>query len=373
MKPMLLFSALLLSVTLCPAASHGGDTVETVRPQKDQVGFAVSWEDMQQVASEALQKEGLPPLDASGFVAHAPDGPVWTAAIMPHDDYVYAGPTAVHLLGGMVAPRWIVFGVCHACRRIGVRDRLIFDDYERWKVAGVEFPVDTELRQQILDRLDSSTAFVDRERHRQEHSVEALLPWTRLAVGDFQFVPILVPGMEFSRMDSLSTRLATIVAQICSEHGWTLGRDLGILISADAVHYGCEGWGGRGYDPFGCDGEGHAAAIAQDRTLAEATLCGPLTRWGPASFARLVWDDEHPEYPYRITWCGLYSIPFGLLTTDALRRSLELPPLTGTLVRYGDSVSDGRLKADGTQLGVTAPNTLQHWVGYASVAYAPGP
>jgi len=363
-----MFLAVALLVTDAVSTVFGDDAV---RPQKDPVGFAVDWGDMVEVASLALAKEDLPPLDDTGSIVHSGDATTWTAAILPHDDYVYAGPTAVHVLPGLRAARWIVFGVCHACRRIGVRDRLIFDDYERWKVAGVEFAVDRELREEILERLDPSVAFVDRERHRQEHSIEALLPWTRLAVGDFRFVPILVPGMEFSRMDSLSSRLAQVLAEVCRRRNWIPGRDLGILISADAVHYGCEGWGGRGYDAFGCNAEGHAAAVAQDLTLARATLCGPLTRWGPASFARLVWDNKHPEYPYKITWCGLYSIPFGLLTARALVEDLGQAPLAGTLLRYGDSVSDGRLPVESPRLGVTAPNTLKHWVGYASVGYRP--
>ena len=153
------------------------------------------------------------------------------------------------------------------------------------------------------------------------------------------------------------------------------GRDLGLLISADAVHYGCEGWGeGGGHHPYGCDAAGHAAAVARDVTLAEATLAGPLTAEGPADFARLVWDPTRPDYPvnpYRITWCGLYSIPLGLLTAAGLQRELGLPPLEGLLLRYGDSVGDAPLAAPGTALGVTAAADLRHWVGYPALGYVP--
>jgi hypothetical protein len=93
-----------------------------------------------------------------------------------------------------------------------------------------------------------------------------------------------------------------------------------------------------------------------------------------ATFARLVWDPSHPDYPaypYRITWCGLWSIPFGLTVAARLQQELGAAPLAGTLLRYGDSVSDGRLEVPGTRLGVTAPNTLGHWVGYATVVYLP--
>jgi AmmeMemoRadiSam system protein B len=289
---------------------------------------------------------------------------------MPHDDYLYAGPTDLHLLPGLQAARWLVFGVCHACRRLGVRDRLIFDGFAAWRVAGRELPVDTVLRASLLDRLGGAWARVDDERHAAEHSIESLLPWLATAAPQARFVPILVPGLDWERLQALADTVAAVLADICREEGWSPGRDLGLLISADAVHYGCEGWGPRGgYHPFGCDAAGHAAGVAQDVTLAEATLAGPLTDDGLARFARLVWDPDHPEYPYRITWCGLYSIPCGLAVAGRLQAALALPPLTGHLLRYGDSVGDGRLDLPRTGLGVTAPNTLAHWVGYPALGY----
>jgi len=372
--------AIFAAPTLIPddAAVAGAPRGELVRSQVDTVGFATSWADMEVVVGACLAAENDALHDNLAALQLA-DDTAWCAAIMPHDDYVYAGRTAVHLLSGLQAPRWVVFGVCHACRRIGVRDRLIFDGYTSWNVAGTDLPVDVALRSRLLAKLgansehDECIAYVDDERHAAEHSVEALLPWLQTAVPRATFVPVLVPGMDWSRLQQLADAFAGALAAICREEGWLPGRDIGILVSADAVHYGCEGWGSGGYQPFGCDALGHAAAMAQDVTLAQATLAGPLDDSGPAGFARLVWDNEHPEYPYKITWCGLYSIPFGLATAHRLQRALGQPPLTGHLLRYGDSVTDGRLDVPGTRLGVTAPNTLQHWVGYPSLAYVARP
>ncbi len=336
-----------------------------VRAQLDTVGFAVDRGDFAQVLYAAGEAEGLndPLVRRAAWPAFA--------AILPHDDYLYAGRTAVHALPYLQAKRWIVFGVCHACRRVGVRDRLLLDDYASWRIAGREFKVDRQLRDDLRTRLGDD-AEVSRERQAREHSVEALLPWLGAGAGDFTFVSILVPGMEPDHLRELSGKLAGILADLCRQRGWVMGRDLGLLISADAVHYGCEGWGDHPYNEFGCDEAGHAAARAQDITLAKATLAGPLTRAGIASFIRLVWDPagpDYPAYPYRITWCGIYSIPFGLSVARALREDLEGDPLTGTLLRYGDSVTDGRLECDVRRLGVTAPNTLQHWVGYPALVY----
>lgn len=359
--------ALLVVASPSPAAAQ-------VRAQLDTVGFAVDAADFQAVLTASLAAEGLPPPGAAAdSVAVAP----CVAAIVPHDDYLYAGRTAVHALPYLQAKRWILFGVCHACRRVGVRDRLLLDDSAAWRVAGRDFTVDADLRAELAARLGNGAAAgsveVSAERHAAEHSLEALLPWLGAAVDEPLIVPVLVSGMELAPLRERANAFADALAAICRERGWAPGRDIALLISADAVHYGCDGWGaGGGYAPFGCDEAGHAAGRAQDVTLAEATLAGPLTDASVGAFTRLVWDAASPEFqtkPYRITWCGLWSIPFGLTVAARLQAALGEPPLEGTLLRYGDSVSDGRLTAPVAKLGVTAPNTLGHWVGYATVVY----
>lgn len=348
-----------------------------IRAQVDTVGFATSWSDMEALVAAArlAEEEDLirPQLSQLSEKSDNPGlDPAWIAAIMPHDDYLYAGRTDVHLLAGLQARHWVVVGVCHACRRLGVRDRLIFDSYDRWRVAGRSFPVDRSLRSELLAALSDTAFQVDDERHAVEHSVESVLPWLGVAVPGFSFVPLLVPTLEWPRMLELADQLSVALTQACRNRGWIPGRDVAILISADAVHYGCEGWGGGGYQPFGCDAEGRSAAVAQDVTLAQATLAGPLSDDGISRFVRLVWDPTHPDYPtypYRITWCGLYSIPFGLAVAHRLQTALDLPALSGQLLRYGDSVGDGRLEVPGTRLGVTAPNSLQHWVGYPALGF----
>ena len=123
----------------------------------------------------------------------------------------------MHALGGLRARRWVVVGVCHACRRLGVRDRLLFDGFDRWRIGGEEVPVDADLRARLLAALGPERAVVDDERHAAEHSIEALLPWLRRAVPDAEFVPVLVPGMALARMRSLATGLAAALADVCRD------------------------------------------------------------------------------------------------------------------------------------------------------------
>lgn len=362
-------AVLLLAAVSGPALAAAGDSPAAgARAQRDSIGFAITEADMRAVIDAAREAEGgaVAAVRAEKGLGEEP----WVAAIMPHDDYLYAGRVDLHLLPGLKAPRWIVFGVCHACRRLGVRDRLVFDSYPAWNVAGRDVPVADGLRAELLAHLPRGLAAVDDERHAAEHSIEALLPWLVEAVPEAEFVPVLVPGMDWPDMREAACDFATVLARICRQRDWRPGVDVGILISADAVHYGCEGWGpSGGHHPFGCDEAGHAAGAARDVMLAESTLAGPLNIDGLDRFVRLVWKPGDPTEPYRITWCGIYSIPFGLATAARWRQSLDRPPLVGHLLRYGDSVTDGRLEARTEHLGVTAPNTLAHWVGYPALGY----
>ena len=73
---------------------------------------------------------------------------------------------------------------------------------------------------------------------------------------------------------------------------------------------------------------------------------------------------------YLITWCGRFSIPFGLNVTSRLTDTLESRSLQGRLLDYGTSVSEASLDVEGLDgLGVTAPNNLHHFVGYAAIGY----
>ena len=373
---MLAFCAAWLAGLALVAVAEGGALADVpagshrdVRAQVDTVGFANTAADMAALLEAVGAKESAAVAARRAELGLAEDQP-WVAAIMPHDDYLYAAPVDLHLLPGMRAERWIVIGVCHACRRIGVSGKLLFDGHDTWRVAGDEIPVDHELRARLLEDLPEGLAVVDDVRHDAEHSIESLLPWLRAANPDARFVPVLAPGFPWHDLSAAADRFGLALARICRDQDWRPGVDIGILISADAVHYGCEGWGpSGGHHPYGCDEAGHAAAVARDVTLAEVALTGPLTPDGPERFVRAVWRPGDPRAPYRITWCGIYSIPFGLTATAAWVREMGTEPLAGHLLRYGDSVTDGRLEVPGTALGVTAPNTLAHWVGYPGLGY----
>ncbi|MFH1734245.1 MAG: AmmeMemoRadiSam system protein B, partial [bacterium] len=101
-------------------------------------------------------------------------------------------------------------------------------------------------------------------------------------------------------------------------------------------------------------------------SLAEMYLTGPVTADKLRGFLHSCADAEDVKQ-YKISWCGRFSIPFGLNVASRVVAELEGRPLTGYLLDYGSSVSEASLEVEG--IGVTAPNNLHHWVGYAAIGY----
>jgi hypothetical protein len=82
-----------------------------------------------------------------------------------------------------------------------------------------------------------------------------------------------------------------------------------------------------------------------------------------------------PDDPnvYRLTWCGRFSIPFGLLLLGETASALGLPAPTGTPISYSTSVGQPELPLREAGLGETAPANLYHFVGFPAAAYAIAP
>jgi AmmeMemoRadiSam system protein B len=333
---------------------------ETVRGLADTVGFSYTAEQIEGVVRLSEDAE-LSRLDAP--VARGP----WCGAIAPHDDHLYAGRVYVNVMPGVAAGTVVVIGVAHHAGQWGERDRLIFDDFSAWR--GPYGPIAVSgIRGDLLERMSPDDYVVSAEYHSEEHSIEGLLPFLQYYNRNVEIVPVLVPYMDWERLDELALDLGLALADISREREWIPGRDVAILISVDCVHYGDEGGGGRNYAPFGSDGRGFDLAVAREHDLIDTHLVGPVRPEKLQSLMlRLV--DEDDVMKYRITWCGRFSVPFGL---DCLRYFMEdMGQATpeGVFLRYGTSIDLGRLPLDHLGIGVTAPASLHHWVGYAAVGY----
>lgn len=292
----------------------------------------------------------------------------WRIAIAPHDDYAYAGFMYPLVLRNVAAPVVVIFGVAHKARQLDIEDRLVFDSFTHWSGPYGDIPV-SPLREAVVARLPEDAYLVSDEMHRIEHSVEAKLPFLQHRNRRVHVLPLLVPAMSFARMDALARELAHALSHAIDERQLRWGDDIALIASTDAVHYGDEGWAGRHFATFGADAEGYRKAVAHEHRIMRDCFDGELSPDRVARFTRYTLaDHDHREYKW--TWCGRYSVPFGLLTAWHLQQRRGERPLTGTILDYATSLDDQRIDvADLDGMGVTAPATLRHWVGYAAIGF----
>jgi len=355
---VLLFLGILLSSSL-PAETN--PEIST-RGLADTVGFAhLDW----QMDSLVARINRLNRVDLN-HSEQAP-GTVWKTAICPHDDYTYAGWLYQAVLRNITAKTIIIFGAAHKARSFNLENQLVFDSYGSWH--GPYGPVKVSaLRDKIISQLPEDMAIIHDPMQTVEHSVEALIPFLQYQNRDIEIISILVPYMDFDRMKSISQRLAKVLFSVMAENNLHWGEDIAILISSDAVHYGDEEWGGNNYAPYGAESTGNARAVSHELEIIKTCFEGELTQDKIARFfSYTVSPDDFREYKW--TWCGRYSIPFGLLTSLYLQSLGKSSTLTGIPVAYATSISQQHLKVDDLGMGRTAIATPHHWVGYPAIGF----
>src|SRR6185436_12439451 len=122
--------------------------------------------------------------------------------------------------------------------------------------------------------------------------------------------------------------LAGAVNTIMREKGLIYGKDIAVVISNDAVHYGDEDWGGKNLAPFGIDEAGTEKANQLDREITDKCLVGTLSGSKVKSFTEYtVQAADYKEYKW--VWCGRYSVPFGLSFANKLSVLQNGAGLTG--------------------------------------------
>lgn len=350
----------------CAIAVSNGAAASGIRTLADTIGYATTATQVEAVI------ELSDSLEADRYSATAERFPgiedeMLVGAIAPHDDYLYAGRVYVHALREIEAPLVILVGVSHTARRRMVQDKLIFESFDSWRGPYGDCPV-SPLREEIIKALPEEVVLVSDEMHGEEHSLEAFIPFLQYYNRDVRILPVLVSRLRGSLFDEAAALLASAVFDATRRRGMSLGADYVILISADCVHYGDDGWGGRNYAPFGVDREGYEKAVQQDLSIVRDCLTRTLDREHITCFRERV-EREDFLWPYKVTWCGVYSIPFGLSVLLHLAERTGMEPPDGYLLRYGTSIDPGKLPIEDVGLGVTNINTLRHWVGHAAIGY----
>lgn len=344
------------------STQKGKVNTKTIRGVVDTVGFAhLNWQmDSIMQRIDRLNKNDLKRTEQ-------PEGTIWKAAVCPHDDYKYAGWLYESVLKNIKAKTIILFGVAHKARKFNLKNQIVFDSFDSWSGPYGRVKI-SALRDSILNKLPEDIYVVHDSMETLEHSVEAIIPFLQYHNRNVEIISILVPYMSYYRMNLISENLANAVSAIMNENNLKLGKDVALISSSDAVHYGDEEWGGKNYAPYGTDSSGNAKAIAYEQEIIKTCFDGEMSPEKTAKFySYTVSPDNFREYKW--TWCGRYSIPFGLLTVIKLQSLLNNSKLTGIPVAYATSITQKHLKVDDLRMGQTAVATPHHWVGYPAIGF----
>ncbi len=328
---------------------------QDIRPIRDSVGFSW-WPAEMNILMNFLKKhnENIKILNSENLVA----------AISPHDDYLYAGKIYYPLYRLIKTKEVVIFGVTHGTVRKALndpKDILILDDFKQWRgpYSNVEI---SPLREMIKSKLNKKDFMVNDSAQTIEHSIEALIPFLQYYNRNIKITPIMVTAMPFEKMEDISGRLAAIISDYIEGNNLKPGKDIFFLISSDANHYGID------FDNmhYGLDENAHLKATGNDVRVARKYLSGIMTNDNIKDFTGELWGNTKNYAPL---WCGKYSIPFGLLTIKKVIEATTAKNLSGEIFKYSDSWTEGVIHIKHTKLGLTAPFSLKHWVGYLSEGF----
>ena len=296
------------------------------------------------------------------------DKTIWKTVITPHDDYTYCGYMYPLALENIKAKTIILFGVAHKAKKFNLENQLIFDSYSHWQGLYGNVKV-SSLREEIISQLPKQIYQIHDSMQMVEHSVEAEIPFLQYYNRNVEIISILVPYMNFAKMNELAVPLAKAIGSLMKKNNLKWGEDIAIVISADAVHYGDEDWGGKNFAFYGADSTGYKKAIAHEYEIMNASCMGNLETTKINLFTEATLSKENFK-EYKWTWCGRYSVPMGLLTSYYLSGVLQSKPLEGKILDYSTSLKNNPIDIkDLNGMGVTAKANLRHWVGYAAIGF----
>lgn len=373
MKKFIFLLSLLLVVVLVGAKVPSREEIlkemaipstDTVRGQKDGTGYATTKEQMDEIFKLSSEPPS-PNIFGEEVVSRA------FCVIVPHDDYLYAGRVYRELIPLIKAKVVFLIGPLHRWRDFEIKDKIVLENYKSWRTPTGEVKI-SKYRDLLLNGLSSSDFVLSNEAFDSEHSLEGPLYFLHYLNRDIQIVPILVTPMDFWRMIRLSEELVNVVGNFMAVEGINILEDVGIIISADAVHYGKD----FNYTPYGDGGcEAYQKAVEEDINIVKNFISGSITERRVKAVFMKFQDLNAPEKA-NITWCGRFSIPFGMWFSYTLYRFLKKPwtkfdCLIGHPLCYSTSIGAPTLPSK-TGLKTTSPSNLYHFVGYPGVYYTFG-
>lgn len=336
-----------------------------VRDFADTIGFAhKNW----QVDSilNRIERNQSNLIDSVFMMNKADSALNWIASICPHDDHSYVGYNYLAALKGIKAKTVILFGVAHKAKKFNIENQLVFGTFTHWKAPSGNIKV-SNLRDSLIDKLNTEYFIIHDSIQQLEHSIEGIIPFLQYNIPDLEIIPILVPYMSYNTIEEISNNFSGVLSAILSDNNLELGKDVAIVISNDAVHYGDEDWGGKNFARFGADSSGYTQALSFEKEIIDSCLTSSLSKEKIKKFTSYtVKEDNYKDYKW--TWCGRYSVPFGLSVLNNLNNETQLN-ITGYYLNYSTSIAHDTIPVADLGLGRTAPASIRHWVGYACIAY----
>jgi len=331
---------------------------EKMRPVVDEIGFSTTKKQIEKIIFLGKEKEEKELRRTREFLK----GKKIIAAISPHDDHMYAGKIYLHALPYVAeSDTVVIFGVTHSSPRKELnnpKNIIILDNFDKWKSPYSPMKVNIKLRDYLKKHLSEESYIVSNKAHLLEHSIEAMLAFLKYYNRDVKILPVMVSEMDFKSLNIISSELSKYLLKFSKENNKIFGKHISFLISTDATHYGPD----FDYSPFGVDREAHIKGTNQDKNIGQTFLSGNITKKKVKQYTEKVWRENIP-------WCGRYTVPFGVMTVYKLFRDSQGKYIKGYPARYSDSYSSGVLPAYKMGLGLTAPFSLKHWVGYWAIVY----
>ena len=315
---------------------------QTIRPIRDDIGFCWTEDDMSKLITELDKDELLAFEDLNRLIG----------GISPHDDYLYAGKVIYSLLKNINTKEAVIFGVTHGTVRRACddpRNVVIFDEFDQWQGPYGSVSI-SPLREKLKNQLPPKKYIVSNKAHELEHSIEALIPFLQFYNKDIKITPIMVTVMDFNTMSEISDVITKVIREYLQENRLIFGRDLVVLISNDANHYGVD----FENTYYGIDKKGHKNSTANDIRICKSYLDNKITSGTIESLRNEIWETEDTT-KYTPLWCGRYPIIMGLTTLNSLVEQMSLGQLSSKLLKYSDTKSDGVLNIKNSNLGITAP------------------
>ena len=213
---LLIFTLISLPLLHCQFQNEADKSAENIRIFSDTTGYAHKGYQMDSVMSRIDRLYGRERKNIL-YIQDMPPQKNWKIVICPHDDYSYAGEIYPYVIENLKTPLVFIFGVAHKAKDFGIEDRLVFDSFNYWKGPYGLVKV-SDIREVLLAEIPAEMYQINDSLQQIEHSVEALIPFLQYYQPSIQIVSILVPYMNFQRMEQIAIPLAQILRKIQKEH-----------------------------------------------------------------------------------------------------------------------------------------------------------